>query len=571
MIDPITVGVVSSAIRATALEMSEALRRSAHSPIIREMLDLSCAVFTAQGETVAQDDLIPAFLGTMATTMPWVIEAADEWPLAPGDVFLTNDPYRGGTHTPDIQIFAPVMHDGQLVAWCGNIAHHSDVGGTNPGTEGYANRSIFEEGLRIPPLRLARAGELDVELLRLIENNIRDAESTAGDLRAQLAAVKLGTRRIQELIERHGLGTFLGSMTESLEQAERRIRAAITERPDGRATAEGFLDDDGLGSDPVRIAVAVTVAGDSVHVDLTGTASQVAGGLNMSAAAASAAIFFAVKAVFDPDAPHNGGPLRAIKMTLPYGSLANPRFPAAVSLRHLGVLRLADTLIQAFGDLYPDIATAGTFVGFPSLAAACSHPRLGHQVVIQDDLGGGLGGHASGDGLDAVDVYLGNVQMLPAEICEMQYPVRIGATEFVVDSGGPGEFRGGLGIRRVYEFLDTADCVFYAEQTRAEFAPRGVRGGLPGTPARLMLERADGTRMKITKSRLSLERGDRLVSITGGGGGYGDARVRDRGAVRRDLIEGKISPQAASAIYGLLDDPEAEPVEVAIAHGRGRL
>ncbi len=549
--DPITVAVISSALQATASEMSEALRRSSHSPIIREMLDYSCAVFTAEGETVAQDDLIPAFLGTMAATLPWVIDSVDPDDVHAGDAYMINDPYMGGTHTPDIQIHVPVIYEGRIVAWCGNIAHHSDVGGTNPGTEGFANRSIFEEGLRIPPIRLERNGVLNVDVLRLIQNNIRDPESTGGDLRAQLAAAKLGQRRIIELLNRYGLETIVSAMKISLDQSETRIRAAIAEREDGSATAKGWLDDDGLGSDPVLIAVKVVVAGDGVSVDLTGTDDQMAGGLNMSETASRAAIIFAVKAIFDPAGPHDGGAIRAIEMTLPEGSMANPRFPAAVSLRHLGVLRLADTLVRAFGRLYPDLATAGAFVGFSSLAAACRHPRVGSEVIIQDDLGGGMGAHGSGDGLDAVDVYLGNVQMLPAEICELQYPVRILATELVPDSGGPGEFRGGLGIRRIYEFLDDADGVFYTEQTRDQFAPFGARGGEPGTAATLVVERISGEVESITKQRLQLSPGDRIVTTTSGGGGFGDPRRRERLAVAKDLKEGKITARAARDIYGL--------------------
>ncbi len=235
-----------------------------------------------------------------------------------------------------------------------------------------------------------------------------------------------------------------------------------------------------------------------------------------------------VKAIFDPDAPQNGASLRPIDIELPEGRLANPRFPAAVSLRHLAVQRLTDILFRAFGELYPDLDGGGSFVGFSSLAAACRHPRLGNQVVIQDDLGGGMGAHAGGDGLDAVDVYLGNVQILPAEMCELQYPVRIVATELVPDSGGAGGFRGGLGIRRVYEFLDDADGVFYTEQTRTVRAARR-HGGPPGTAARLAVERADGE-VEISKQRLTVRPGDRLVVVTGGGGGFGDPRERDQAA-----------------------------------------
>jgi N-methylhydantoinase B len=552
--DPITVAVIGSSLRATAWEMSAALRRSSHSPIIREMLDYSCAVFTPTGEMVAQDELIPAFLGAMASTMPFVIEEAERGEIHEGDAFMANDPYLGGTHTPDIQVFVPVLHDGRLAAWCGNIAHHADLGGTNPGTEGYANRSIFEEGVRIPPIRFVDQGRINTAVLKLIENNIREPHSTAGDLRAQLAAARLGQRRMQELIARYDAPTVASSMDEVLDQAERRIAAAIAERPDGRAEAEGWLDDDGIGSDPVRIAVAIEVRGDRVAVDLTGTDPQMAGGLNMSETAAKAAVFFAVKAIFDPDAPQSSAPFRRIDIVLPKGSMANPEFPAAVSLRHLAVQRTADTLIHAFGKLYPDLAMAGTFVGFTSLAAEGRHPRLGTETVIQDDLGGGMGAHAAGDGLDAVDVFLSNVAMLPAEICELQYPVRIVSTELVPDSAGAGEYRGGLGMRRIYEFLDDADGIFYTEQSRDQFAPQGANGGLPGTAARLTLERADGSVVQITKTRELVHRGDRLVVVTGAGGGYGDPRRRQRSAVLRDLKEEKISERTAREVYGVEPD-----------------
>lgn len=547
--DPITAAVIASAVRANAMEMSEALRRSSHSPIIREMLDYSCAVFTPAGETVAQDELIPAFLGAMASTLPHVIAAAGD-EFRPGDAWMANDPYVGGTHTPDIQVFIPVLHGGRVIAWCGNIAHHNDVGGTNPGTEGYANGSIFEEGVRIPPLRFVDDGEINQSLLRLLENNVRDPGSLAGDLRAQLAAAKLGQRRMEELVARYGPDLLGAAMDEVLDQSERRIRAAIAARPNGSTTVEGWLDDDGLGSDPVRMKATIEILDDSVRVDMTGSAPQMRGGMNLSATAAQAAIVYAVKAIFDPEAPQNGGVVRAVDSVLPQGSLVNPDFPAAVSLRHLGALRLADTLIRGFGEMFPDLATAGAFVGFSSLAAECRHPRLGNVAVIQDDLGGGMGGHAEGDGLDAVDVYLGNVQILPAEICEQQFTVRIVSTELVPDSGGPGEFRGGLGIRRVYELLDDSDDgVYYTEQAREQFAPQGIRGGMPGTAASLVLERVDGSRQEITKERLALRAGDRVVVTTGGGGGYGDPVRRDRRAILRDVREGKVTERVARDIY----------------------
>lgn len=549
--DPITVAVIGSALRATVSEMGEALRRSSHSPIIREMLDYSCAVFTAGGEVVSQDEFLPALLGAMAYAMPVLLEENPVGTIRPGDMLIGNDPYRGGTHTPDIHIFAPVFAEGRLVAWSANLAHHADVGGTNPGTEGFANRSIFEEGIRFPYVKVFEEGRPVEQVFRYIENNVRDPQSNLGDLRAQIASARLGVQRLEGLFAKYGADVMAAAMQERIDQDERRMRALIAQRPDGEATASGFLDNDGLGGDPVEIRVRVTVAGGEVTADFTGTSPQMAGGMNCSRTAASSAVVFAVKAAFGVGTGQTAGCVRPIRIILPEGSMVNPRFPAAVSLRHLAAQRTADTLILAFSKIYPDIVPAGTFVGFSSLAAECRHPRTGQVVIMSDDLGGGFGGNGGGDGLTAVDTYLSNVGILPAEICERQYPIRIDETVLIPDSAGAGRHRGGLGLRRIYHFLDTCDVVFYTEQTDARFAPWGLEGGRAGRPAVLRLERADGTVVPITKNRMLVGRGDRLVTCTGGGGGYGAPAGRDRDAVRADLREGKISAAAAREVYGL--------------------
>lgn len=555
MIDSVTVAVLGSALRAIVGEMGEALRRSSHSPIIREMLDFSCAVFTGKGETIAQDENVPALLGSMAYALPVLMQENPLAAMRPGDIFIGNDPYRGGTHTPDIHIFTPIFAEGRIVAWSGNLAHHSDVGGTNPGTEGFANQSIFEEGLRFPYLKLFEEGRPCEQLFRYFENNVRDPQSGMGDLRAQVAAVKLGGRRVGELVEKYGVAVLEAAMEERLAQGERRVRALLGACPDGRASAVGFLDDDGVGKEPVRIEVAVEIKGDRIAVDLTGTDPQMRGGMNASRTATLAAVMFGVKAVFDHEGEQTAGCMRPIEVILPPGSAVNPNFPAAVSLRHLTAQRICDTLIRAMAKLNPKLSTAGAFVGFSSMAAECRHPRTKLPVVMQDDLGGGMGGHRAGDGLSTVDTYLGNVGMLPAEICERQYPIRVRATELVPDSGGAGEFRGGLGMRREYEFLDRCDVVFYTEQTKAAFASWAAAGGKPGEPATLVLIRRDGSSQPITKNRLWVEAGDRLVTVTGGGGGHGDPKRRSRDLVERDLREGKISADAAERIYGLSAKP----------------
>lgn len=548
--DPVTVTVIGTALVATSEEMSEALRRSSYSPIIREMLDYSCAVLTSAGEIVAQAEGIPALLGAMSIALAHLVRDNPADSIRDGDIFIANDPYRGGTHTPDIHIFAPVFAGGRQIAWAGSLAHHADIGGTNPGTEGFANRSIFEEGLRFPNIRLVEAGRPVEPLFRYIEANVRDPRATLGDLRAQMAAVKLGAARVTALAERYGREALEATMLELMDRSERRTRASISDQRDGFGEAEGFLDNDGVGDDPVRIRVKVEVRGDEVLVDFTGTDPQMRGGMNCSRTAVMAGVLFAVKAVFDPDGTQNGGCARPITTILPEGTLVNPRYPAALSLRHLAALRITDTLLRAFGQLYPGRGAAGAFVGFSSLAAAGPHPRTGELTVPQDDLGGGMGAHPAGDGLDAVDTYLGNVGILPAEICELQFPVRVITTELVVDSGGPGRYRGGLAMRRIYEFLAPCDLVTYSEQTRPAFAAWGTDGGGNGQPASVTLARRTGEQIAITKARLDVEAGDRLILVTGGGGGYGDPRDRDPEALARDVREGKVSASVAHDVYG---------------------
>ena len=550
MIDSITVATIASALIATTGEMSESLRRSSYSPIIREMLDFSCAIFTPDGEMAAQWETIPALLGAMPIALQALIEDHPPRTLRDGDVFVTNDPYRGGTHTPDIHLFAPVFHAGRLVAWTGTLAHHADIGGTNPGTEGYANRSIFEEGLRFPPIRLLDGGQPVISLFRYIEANVRDPRATLGDFRAQIAAVKLGALRFTELVGKYGLETVHEAMHEVLDQTERRLRTSIAARPDGSATAVGFLDNDGVGNDDIRIQVTVCVRGDEVEVDFEGTAPQMAGGMNAPRTAVMAAVLFGVKAVFDPEGRPNSGNARPISVKLPAGTLANPNYPAAVSLRHLTAQRICDTVVHAFAKLYPDIGVAGAFVGFSSLAAEGRGPRTGAPTVPQDDLGGSMGGTSTGDGLDAVDTYLGNVGILPAEVCELQYPVRILRTELVTDSGGAGEFRGGLAMLREYEFTDTCDLVAYTEQNSSAHAAWAAAGGIAGAAAHVTLVHNDGGRVEITKTRVTVEAGDRLLLRTGGGGGFGPPAQRERASVERDLREGKVSVEAAAALYG---------------------
>lgn len=551
-IDAITLEVVYSSLLAAAKEMSGVLGRSAYSPIIREMIDYSCALFDMNGNLIAQAENIPAHLGSMGIALRDLFNDFPPESYQTGDAYLVNDPYRGGQHTPDLHIFTPAFYEGELIGICGTIAHHADMGGKNPGTEGFDNRSIFEEGLRIPPVKLASAEIINDAVTTIIAGNVREPKATMGDIRAQIASCRYGERRLKDLAKRYGVNTLKEVMKRSMEYSETRMRTELSKMRDAESTASGWLDDNGVGGSPVEIRVKVIKKGQGIEVDFTGTDPQMLGGMNVPPAAATSAVMYAIKCVVDPETPQNQGCFRPIMIHLPEGSLVNPKFPAAVSLRHLAVQRIADTILRALSELYPERTAAGTFVGFSSLAIDSWHPVLGHPRVIQDDLGGGMGAHPNGDGMDAVDTHCGNVAILPAEVCELSYQVRVLSTEFIPDSGGPGKWRGGLGIRRVYEILENShQGLVYTEQSKEEFAPWGLQGGHSGTAAKVTLVKKNGEEIVMGKGYFNALLGEKLVIETSGGGGYGNPKDRPLALVKKDVNEGKISSESAKKIYGL--------------------
>ena len=555
-LDPVTFALLEAALRATSVEMGAALRHASYSPIIREMLDYSCAVFDAAGQLVAQGEFIPAQLGAMSLVVQATLRRHGP-SIAPGDVFVSNDPYEGGAHTPDVNVIRPVFvargaprgGPPALLGWVGTVAHQVDFGGPNPGTEGADKRQVFGEGLILPPVRLATARGPQADLVALIGANVRDPVSTLADLRAQLAACRIGEARLLEIAEHHGPATVRRAFAALLDHAERRTRAALAALPDGEAEAEGFLDDDGAGGPPTRFQARLTKTGDRLTVDLSGSAGQVPGGLNNPWASTRACVAYLVRAVAGSDIPANDGALRPVTIVCPEGSILHPRRPAAVSVRHLTCQRLADTMIRAAARLWPDLPVAGHFVGFFSLMAEGPSPRTGRSVVLQDVVGGGTGAHGprrlhaqgtagpgggpggmtmpGGDGLDAVDTHMSNVGLLSAEVCELEYPWRLVRSELVPGSAGRGRWSGGLGLRRTYEVLAAAQpVVLYCEQTDQRWRPWGAAGGGDGRPTRLIVRDPAGRRIVVaSKATVILEPGSTVTIVTGGGGGYGDPRV----------------------------------------------
>ncbi len=530
-LDPVTQEILASAFHHIAEEMAVVEYRSSYSPIIREMLDFNCGLFTADGRMVANSEQIPAQLGLMQFALEAVRSTWGD-DIAQGDAFLTNHPYMGGTHTPDLQVFTPLHLDGRLVAWAGSIAHHIDIGGRFPGTESAQCTELFQEGLIFPALKLVEGGTRVRALYDLIAANVRDPASTLGDLDAQLAACRRGTARVEELAAVHGLDTVLAGMESLLAGTARRAEAAFRSWPTATVSAEGFLDDEGFeGTPPVRVHASLHVEEGTLVVDLAGSAGQIPSGMNVPISSTHAATYFAVRAFLGPEVPQNAGLTSRVRVIAPEGSVFNPRFPAALSARHLAVQRLTDVLIEALCKLLPDRAVAASQVSFPALVFQAIDPRSGRLTLLADILGGGGGARPDAPGDDGIDPYCSNCAILPAEIAELEYPWRIERTELVEGSGGGGRMRGGLGLRRDYRLLaEVSDGMYYVEQTVPAFAARGREGGAPGAPGRVSVRRAGSEREELLpgKGYIHLHRGDVLSLVGAGGGGFGPAPAGDR-------------------------------------------
>jgi N-methylhydantoinase B len=519
--DRVILEILSNAFSSIAEEMAVVEYRSSFSPIIREMLDFNCGLFDAGGSMIAHSEQIPAQLGLMQFALQSVLDK--HGPLAPGDAVLTNHPYMGGTHTPDLQVFEPIHDDGELIGYSGSIAHHIDIGGRVPGSESAQNTELFQEGLIFPAIKLVERGVRNRQLYDLIGANVRDPNATLGDLDAQLAACRRGRERLLELCGRHGAATVVQAMDDLLGRTAQRAAAAFASWPQRSVSAEGFLDDGGFAdTPPVAVRLEARVLDGVLEVDLTGTDDQVRSGVNVPLASAHAAVFFAVRCFVG--LPQNGGLTRQVRLLTREGSLLHPIFPTAVSARHLAVQRLADLMVSALGDLLPDRAVASSQVSFPAFVFQAVDPRAGRMTLLADILGGGGGARRDAPGDNAIDPYTSNCALLPAEIAELEYPWRVLRSELVDGSGGAGAQPGGLGLRRDYELLaEHAEGMYYVEQRDPRFAARGRDGGGTGAGGRALLRRAgSGDEQELPgKGFIELRRGDVITFIGAGGGGFG--------------------------------------------------
>ena len=498
-----------------AEQMGLTLRRSAFSPNIKERQDYSCALYDSQARTVAMGDHMPVHLGAM----PFAVEQAiQERPLGPGDVVLLNDPFRGGTHLPDLTTVSGVFLAGdEPDFYLAARAHHSDVGGMTPGSMPLASE-IFQEGLRIPPVRLVRAGRMDEDLLAVLLANTRTPEERRGDLDAQLGAHRIGEAALRAAARKHGAKKLSARMSNLMDYAERLMRTRISAIPNGEYSFEDRLDDDGFSDEAIRIAVTVSIQGDEATVDFCNSDAQVVGGVNANRAVTISATMYVFRCLISEDVPYNAGLLRPVKILTKPGTVADAQFPASVAAGNVETSqRLTDTLLGALAQALPGEIPAASSGSMNNLTLGGA-TREGARFAYYETIAGGMGASPHGPGLSAVHTHMTNSLNTPTEALERQAPVRVVRYQVRRDSGGSGRNRGGDGVIREFEFLGDGEATLLTE--RRTLSPYGLQGGRPGVPGRNTL---DGDPIP-SKGTVRVRKGQRLRIETPGGGGWGDQR-----------------------------------------------
>jgi N-methylhydantoinase B len=553
--DSITLEIYRSLYTSVAEEMGVSLRRTAFSPNIKERRDYSCAVFDRRGRIIAQGDHMPVHLGSM----PMSVEAAIErCSLQPGDVVILNDPYAGGTHLPDVTMVAPVfeiadcglriadsppnavrnpqsqkrdkqvairnpqsaIRNPQLLFYVANRAHHADIGGATPGSMGAATE-IYQEGIRIPPLRIVRGGQLDEEVWNFLLANVRGRAEREGDFAAQLGALRVGSNRLHEIVARYGFKEADAYAGHLVEYAARLMRRTLATLPDGIYEAEDFMDDDGETNEPVRIAVKIEIRGERARIDFSGSASQVRGPINAVEAITVSAAYYVFRCLIPGDVPASAGILAPLEVIAPAGTIVNALPPSPVAGGNVETAqRIVDVLLKALAQAAPHLIPAASQGTMNNLTIGGWDARLGREFAYYETVCGGMGARPTADGISAVHTHMTNSLNTPVEALEYAYPLRVRRYAIRRGSGGAGKRRGGDGTIREIELLTDAQVSLLAD--RRKFAPYGLQGGAPGKLGTAELIEAHGKRKKLpSKFSLRAHRGDRLVIETPGGGGHG--------------------------------------------------
>ena len=551
-LDPITLELIFNALKSVTDETYIALMKSAYSTNIKERNDHSTAIVDAQGRVIMQaEQSLPIHLASMTGLMRTLLSKYALSDIHEGDLFVANDPHvAGGTHLPDINLALPVFIQGELVAFICNIAHHADVGGMAPGSMAGGMSEIYQEGLRIPLVKLFRRGEFQQDLFDVLLLNVRLPEERRGDYYAQIASCRLGERRLREISERYPLPILLQAFDEIIQRTEKRMREGIAAIPDGVYAFEDVMDDDGLGTLDIKIAVKISIAGERIQFDFTQTDPQVAGNVNVTTNATHASACYTLKALLDPDIPNNQGVLDVCELITRKGTLVDCAFPAPVAARAHTCQRIIDVIIGALAEAMPEQIVAAANGANTTAVFSGIDPETGAGYVYLETLGGGFGGRATKDGKDGVQVHITNTSNLPVEAIEMEYPLRVESYGLIPDSGGAGTYRGGLGLYRTIRPAGHT-CVFNGAGERFRHPPWGVFGGKNGASGRFVRIDSAGqeTILEVKPSGISIGPDERIRVETPGAGGYGPPQQRPAELRREDHVSGKFSEDYLARYY----------------------
>ena len=559
--DPIAFELFKNAIFSIADEMALTITRTTYSGVLKDNMDFSTALADAEGKLVAQGLTLPGHLGSIPTALAAVMRRFGD-DVRPGDIFIMNDPFDGGMHLPDIFVFKPIYVDGQRVAFAATVCHHTDVGGRVAGSNASDSTEIYQEGLRIPPLKMYEGGKRNDTLFSLIEKNVRVPVKVFGDLRAQLSACHIAEQQFLELVARYGAETAEVYMQEVIDYAERLTRAAIRELPDGVYSFEDWIDDDGIDfGKPIRLFVTLTKKGDGIVADWTGSSPQVKGAINATLSWTKAATYTAIKSVLPNNIPSNEGVFRAIEVIAPPGTITNGVLPAACAARGLTGFRLLDCCFGAIAMMLPDKVFAAGDGGNTGITIGGYYADRTPFIYV-DFTTGAWGGRPWADGLEGNTNLLINMASQSVEVTEAEHPIEILAYEFVPDRAGAGKFRGGAPFRRDYRFLEE-EGILQVRSDRRRFRPYGLFGGQPGKPSANFLNPDGENRLLTAKLTKTIKRGEVFRHEMAGAGGWGDPLDRDPMLVTKDVRNELVSLRAAHDDYGVIIDTESLTVDVA--------
>ena len=553
MVDTGELEIFRHSLKSIVEEMGVTLQRTAYSTNIKIRRDHTCALFDADLRHVAQHDIAPQHIGSLVSVVPRnVPEWEDE--LEPGDGILINDPYMGAVHLPDVMLISPLFHDGEIIGYAANSAHHVDIGGGTPGGIPNDSTELYAEGLIIPGVHAVENWEYDENTLEFILRNVRESKMRRGDYQAQLGANRIGEKRFAELHDSYGRDAVDSYLDELLDYTERRVRAAIEELPDGEYEARDEMDGDGIVDDPVELVLTLAVEGDELTIDFTGTADENEGPLNCTPAMAFAGTMSVVMAFIGEDLPKNDGFYRPIETITPAGTMVNPTYDRPVAGGWEIPMRAGDLVTKAFADAVPEETIGATKGIVCNVAYGGDDPRDDEGYVYYETVAGGYGGRAEKDGMDAVQTHFQNTANSPIEELEDEIPVYVRRYELITDSEGAGRQRGGLGVRRDLEFYDhEASFSLLTDRTRS--GPWGVFGGRAASPARFYRNPDTAAEETLaSKSTTKLDPNEVVSVQTPGGGGYGDPLERDPQAVLADVRDGKVSAAKAAEEYGVVID-----------------